>query len=209
MPKLGPVRDPSNPQTSLGSVFGRHYGCLAAAIRHFRGYRNHAERRLTLPIQLLEGRGYQKIVQCKIFLEVMVRCDYTESYSSLSGANTMFPQFQFPNFSGFSGFPSFPNVTAFPGMQPQGFDFSKFADPTAAMSAWSDLGRNWQAVATEMTEYSKRAMKDGTATMEQLMAAKSVEQAFEIQTSYAKRSYEEYVQEMTRLGNLAMTFSKR
>lgn len=115
----------------------------------------------------------------------------------------MFPQFQFPNFS------AFPNVTSFPGMQPPGFDMSKFANPTAAMAAWSDLGRNWQAVATEMTEYSKRAFQDGTATMEKLMAAKSVEQAFEIQTSYAKRSYEEYVQEMTRLSNLAMTFAKR
>jgi hypothetical protein len=112
----------------------------------------------------------------------------------------MFPQFQFPNFQGFQ------NVMPFPG---QGVDFTKFANPAAAMTAWSDMGRNWQAVATEMTEYSKRAFQDGSATLEKLMAAKSMEQAFEIQTSYAKRSYEEYVQEMTKLSNMAMSFGRR
>jgi Phasin protein len=122
----------------------------------------------------------------------------------------MFPQFQFPNFSAFPSMTAFPGMSSFPGMQGGFPDMTKFSPFGTAnpMAAWGDFGRNWQAVATEMTEYSKRAVQDGSATMEKLMTAKSVEQAFEIQTSYAKRSYEDYLQEMTKLGTMATSFGK-
>ena len=59
-----------------------------------------------------------------------------------------------------------------------------------------------QAIAAEMSDYSKRSFEQGTATVEKLLAAKSLEQAMEIQTSYARRAYEDYVQQLTKLGGM-------
>ncbi|MDX2257570.1 MAG: phasin family protein [Hyphomicrobiaceae bacterium] len=73
------------------------------------------------------------------------------------------------------------------------------------MGEWS---KGWQAIAAEMTDYTKRSFEDGTATLEKLMAAKSVEQAFEIQSSYAKRSYDEYMQQMTKVGGMYASIAK-
>jgi hypothetical protein len=44
--------------------------------------------------------------------------------------------------------------------------------------------------------------QDGTKTMENLLGAKSLDKAFEVQTEYAKAAYENYVSEVTKLGEL-------
>ncbi len=89
-------------------------------------------------------------------------------------------------------------------------DFQKFgqANTETAMKLMGDWSKNWQAVTTEMTDYSKRAFQDGQATFEKLISAKSVEQALEIQTSYAKRSYEDYMQQMTKIGRMYSAFGR-
>lgn len=71
-----------------------------------------------------------------------------------------------------------------------------------AMRVFGDWNKGWQAIAAEMTDYSKRSFEQGAATLEKLLAAKSMEQALEIQTSYARRAYEDYVQQMAKLGTL-------
>ena len=71
-----------------------------------------------------------------------------------------------------------------------------------AMRVFGDWNKGWQAIAAEMTDYSRRSFEQGTATLEKLLAAKTMEQALEIQTSYARRAYEDYVQQMTKLGTL-------
>ena len=83
-------------------------------------------------------------------------------------------------------------------------DFQKLgqANTESAVKLMGDWSKNWQAITSEYANYSKRAFQDGTATLEKLMAAKSVEQAVEIQTSYAKRSYEDFMQQMTKIGSM-------
>jgi hypothetical protein len=71
-----------------------------------------------------------------------------------------------------------------------------------AMRVFGDWNKGWQAIAAEMTDYSKRSFEQGAATLEKLLAAKSMEQALEIQTSYARQAYEDYVQQMAKLGTL-------
>ena len=70
-----------------------------------------------------------------------------------------------------------------------------------------DWNKNWQTIAAEMTDYSKRAFEDGTATFEKLVAAKSVEQAMEIQSNYAKRAYEDYMHQMSKIGAMSQSFA--
>ena len=52
----------------------------------------------------------------------------------------------------------------------------------AAMKVFGEWNKGWQAIAAEMTDYTKRSFEESTATFEKLLSAKSVEQAIEIQT---------------------------
>ncbi|MBN9261485.1 MAG: phasin family protein [Hyphomicrobium sp.] len=82
------------------------------------------------------------------------------------------------------------------------------ANTDTAMRLVGEWSKGWQTIATEMTDYSKRSFEDGTATFEKLLSAKTIEQAFEIQSSYAKRAYEDYVQQLTKMGGLYSEFAK-
>ena len=64
----------------------------------------------------------------------------------------------------------------------QGFD--------AVVRAYGEANKGLQAIAAEVTDYSKNALEDATRAFQQLVTAKSAEQAFEIQSQYAKKAYE-------------------
>jgi hypothetical protein len=70
----------------------------------------------------------------------------------------------------------------------------------AAVHSFGEVHKNFEALVARATENAKTAFEDTTRTFEQLLGAKSVEQAIEIQTQYAKRAYDNYVAEMSKLG---------
>jgi hypothetical protein len=72
----------------------------------------------------------------------------------------------------------------------------------ATLKSFGALSKSWQAIAVEVADYSKRAFEQGTAATEKLIGAKSLEKAFEIQSDYVKSSYEGFVAEATKLGEL-------
>jgi hypothetical protein len=78
----------------------------------------------------------------------------------------------------------------------------------AAMKVFGEWSKGWQAITAEMTDYSKRSFEDGTQTMEKLMSARSVEQAFEIQSTYAKRAYEDYMHQMQKIAGMYSEFAR-
>jgi hypothetical protein len=78
----------------------------------------------------------------------------------------------------------------------------------AAMKIFGEWNKGWQAIAAEMSDYTKRSFEEGTATLEKLMAAKSLDQAVEIQTTYAKRAYDEYMQQLSKLGGMYASLTK-
>ena len=89
-------------------------------------------------------------------------------------------------------------------------DFQKVSkvEMTDYMQAMGELNKSWQAIATEMTDYSKRSFEDGVATFQKLATAKSVPEVVEIQTTYAKQAYEEYMQQMAKIGAMYQTLAK-
>ena len=89
-------------------------------------------------------------------------------------------------------------------------DFQKLGQTNVdtAMKLMGDWSKSWQTIATEMTDYSKRSFEDGTQTFEKLVSAKSMEQAFEIQTSYAKRAYDDYMHQMSKIGGMYAEIAK-
>ena len=72
----------------------------------------------------------------------------------------------------------------------------------AAVHSFGEVNKGLQAIAAEVTDYSKKAFEDGTRAFEQLIGAKSVEQAVEIQSQYAKKAYDTYIAEMSKIGEM-------
>jgi hypothetical protein len=89
-------------------------------------------------------------------------------------------------------------------------DFQKLGQKNVdtAMKMFGEWSKGWQAIAAEMTDYTKRSFEEGTATVEKLLAAKSIEQAVEIQTGYAKRAYDDYMHQVSKLGGLYAELAK-
>ena len=71
-----------------------------------------------------------------------------------------------------------------------------------AVKSFGEMNKGFQAIAAEVTDYSKKAFEDGTRAFEQLIGAKSVEQAVEIQSQYAKKAYDTYIAEMSKIGEM-------
>ncbi|MGX1308284.1 hypothetical protein AB7M35_003042 [Amorphus suaedae] len=72
----------------------------------------------------------------------------------------------------------------------------------AAMKSLGVAQEGCQAITAELAGYSRKSLEDGSAALEKMMAAPSVEKAVETQITYAKSAYEGMVGEMTRLGEL-------
>jgi phasin family protein len=75
----------------------------------------------------------------------------------------------------------------------------------ASFGAWT---KNAQAIASEVADYSKKSFEESTAALEKLMGAKSLEKAMEVQSEYLKSSYEEFVAQSTKLGELYAGLAK-
>jgi phasin family protein len=89
--------------------------------------------------------------------------------------------------------------------QMQKFGKDSMAVAMASLGAWT---KNAQAIASEVADYSKRSFEDSTAAWEKLMGAKSLEKAVEVQSQYLKSSYEDFVAQSTKLGELYVDLAK-
>ncbi len=78
----------------------------------------------------------------------------------------------------------------------------------AAMKAFGATSKGFQAIAAEVTNYSKKSFEDDTAAVERLLGAKTLEKAIEIQSDYAKSAYEGFVAQATKLGELYADLAK-
>jgi hypothetical protein len=79
-------------------------------------------------------------------------------------------------------------------MNKEGFD--------AALRSYGELNKSFQAITAKVTDYSKKAFEDATRAFEQLVGSKSIEQAIEIQSHYAKKAYDTWVAEASKLSEM-------
>lgn len=83
-------------------------------------------------------------------------------------------------------------------------DFQKMSKDgyEATLRSYGELNKGLQAIGTRLTDYSKQAFEDATRTFEKLVGAKSLEHAVEIQSQYAKRAYDAWMAEATKVGEM-------
>ncbi|MCO5066045.1 MAG: phasin family protein [Rhizobiaceae bacterium] len=89
-------------------------------------------------------------------------------------------------------------------------DLNAFAKDTLdnGLKAFAAFSKGAQAIAVETGEYTKKTLEDGASAFQGMLSAKSFEKAVEIQTSYAKTSYEALVAEATKLSGLYADLAK-
>ena len=78
----------------------------------------------------------------------------------------------------------------------------------AASRSFTEANKGFQALAAEMMEYSKAAFDDAVRTWEQLIGVRSLEQAIQIQSDYAKRVYENHMAELKKLGEMTVGMAR-
>ena len=77
-----------------------------------------------------------------------------------------------------------------------------------ALNSFGAWTKNAQAIASEVADYSKKAFEDSAAAWEKLIGAKSLEKAMELQNEYLKSSYEDFIAQSTKLGELYVDLAK-
>jgi phasin family protein len=85
------------------------------------------------------------------------------------------------------------SIAAFDGFATNSkLNLEAFADSVGAAAECA------QTLSAQATAYSKKALEDHVSTAKKLAGAKSVQEAFDIQTGYAKSAMEGYLAELTR-----------
>lgn len=89
-------------------------------------------------------------------------------------------------------------------------DFSKYGKEFAdsGLKSFASLSKGAQAIAVEATDYTKKSFEAGSAAVEKLLSAKSFEKVIEIQSDFAKQSYESFVAEATKISDLYAELAK-
>jgi hypothetical protein len=72
----------------------------------------------------------------------------------------------------------------------------------AALKTFGAVSRSAQAIAVESADFAKKSFEQGSATLEKLVGAKTLDKAFEIQADYLRSSYEGVVAQSTKIGTL-------
>jgi hypothetical protein len=74
----------------------------------------------------------------------------------------------------------------------------------AASRSFSEANRRFQAIAAEMTDFSKRRMEDVLQAWQQLLQALNFGDVLDAQTRYAQRACETYTSEVSKLGEMCL-----
>jgi phasin family protein len=69
-------------------------------------------------------------------------------------------------------------------------------------------GKGAETLHNELYSFSKQAIEDQMAQAKALMGSKSVHEAFELQSDFAKSAFDAYVGEMTKLGEIVASTTK-
>lgn len=78
----------------------------------------------------------------------------------------------------------------------------------AASTVAASLAKGLQTIAAETTDYSKKSLENSSAFVEKLLGAKSLDNAIQIQSEYAKSAYEGFVAQATKIGELYTNLAK-
>jgi len=88
--------------------------------------------------------------------------------------------------------------------------FQKFGKEQldASMAAASNFAKGVQAIVAEQSDYAKKSVEAGSAFVEKMLGSKTMESAIQAQQDFAKSSYEGFVAQATKVGQLYQNLAK-
>jgi phasin family protein len=78
----------------------------------------------------------------------------------------------------------------------------------AYMKAANAAGKGVETLHSELYAYSKQSVEDSISATKALMGSKSVHEAFELQTDFAKSAFDTYVSQVTKLSEIFQATAK-
>jgi len=78
----------------------------------------------------------------------------------------------------------------------------------AASAAAAAITKGWQGIATETTDYSKKSFEKSRILAEKLIGVKKIDEAIALQSEFAKSSYEDFLAQSARIGELYTELAK-
>ncbi len=72
----------------------------------------------------------------------------------------------------------------------------------AFVASATAMGKGYQAIAQEMTDFATKAVEHNKVTFEKATSARSFERIAEVQQGYAKEAYDAFVTQSTKLGEM-------
>jgi phasin family protein len=78
----------------------------------------------------------------------------------------------------------------------------------AVTQSATTAGKGVESINSEIYSYSKQSIEDAVAATKAVMGSKSVHEAFEFQTDFAKTAFEAYVAELSKISELATSVTK-
>jgi phasin family protein len=69
-------------------------------------------------------------------------------------------------------------------------------------------GKGIESINSEIYSYSKQSIEEAVTATKAVLGSKSIHEAFEFQTDFAKSAFESYVSELTKISELATSATK-
>ena len=79
---------------------------------------------------------------------------------------------------------------------------------TAVVRSYGELNEGFREIGGRMADYSKRAFEDATRAFEQLIGAKSLQEAITIQSQYANTAYNTWAAEVSKLTEMCAVVAR-
>jgi hypothetical protein len=89
-------------------------------------------------------------------------------------------------------------------------DFQKISKDNTelALKNFNAVSKGFQTIAVEVADYQKKSFEQGTAALERLLSARSIDKAVETQTDYFKTAYEGFVAQSKKIGEICADLAK-
>ncbi len=78
----------------------------------------------------------------------------------------------------------------------------------ACMKSATVAGKGVESLNSELYSFSKQSLEDSITATKAVMSSKSLHEAFEYQSDYAKSAFESYIGELTKFGELFTATTK-
>ncbi len=78
----------------------------------------------------------------------------------------------------------------------------------AFVESMTKAGKGVEAINTHAMEYTKTSLEDGVSAAKKLASAKSMQELIELQTDFAKSSFDSYIGEVNKMSDLVASTMK-